>query len=798
MTHKLKRAASAMLVFAMMLSCLPTASAALLGLTRGTRTTTSLAGATRTTPKGYLFGFGGKKFILLDSEVKNGKTYFFVLCEDEYGKHNFNTKENLAVWDPEAETNIAYWLNHDFFENGNGGSYKLPNDIKKYIDTEHEWNTEPIPQLTGTRYESELVTTHGIALLSNYEWKKYVAKIGQDAAGKWMFRTCRADVGTSTMLYTGSDIALGQTNAWTAMAGTLISVRPCFWLSEDFFKNCKLGSMGSDIATQIDAVANPDLYSDKEKQKLFPVSASDVEISGDPVVGNELTANYTYTSDFEEDGTAFEWLESDAADGTYTKIDGADKKTFKLTNAQQGKYIKVSVTPGSKSKINPKGSAVLAENPVGYVFGDTQIKEAINNIKSADASVLFDEIEKANVVFKLDTDLNEFNTQSKNRIAEIFSKMDFDSIETVRSQYAKAVMLEKLNRETDENEVDSILKTDGFVDVERYKELKNNEKVIGEIYQKGFNDFAEFENVFLKAVAVGDFAEADRNNIKAVLNAHSKILSADFSSLSDYRLGVAATEILKGSYSDFAALDSAVTAAVNKAMQTEDIKKADEANNVNGSSKSDSSIVTGSAPSIAYRKDKVPQIETPTEEQINETSVFYDLSLAPWAKEAILSLNEKGVVSGYGNGAFKPNNTLKREEFASMAVNAFYKGEIVKSEAGFADVAPNAWYAAAVDLAAEKGIISGMGDGTFGVGNELTREDMVLILYRLIPNKKEVSAKHFTDDDAISEYAKEAVGYMAAEKLVNGLEDDSFNPKGIATRAMAAKVLYDLLNYLGM
>lgn len=73
MIYKLKRAASIILVFAALLTCLPTASAALLGLTRGTRTTTTLAGSTRTTPKGYLFGFGGKKFILLDSEVKDGK-----------------------------------------------------------------------------------------------------------------------------------------------------------------------------------------------------------------------------------------------------------------------------------------------------------------------------------------------------------------------------------------------------------------------------------------------------------------------------------------------------------------------------------------------------------------------------------------------------------------------------------------------------------------------------------------------------------------------------------------------------
>ena len=137
--------------------------------------------------------------------------------------------------------------------------------------------------------------------------------------------------------------------------------------------------------------------------------------------------------------------------------------------------------------------------------------------------------------------------------------MDFDSIEDVRKQYAKAVLLEKLNCETDKEQIDAILKTDGFTNIERYAELKNNEAAIDKIYRQEFDDFAKFEDIFSKAVALSDFAEADRNNIKTVLNAHSEILSADLSKLSDYRLGIAATEILKGSYSDFNALDSAVT-----------------------------------------------------------------------------------------------------------------------------------------------------------------------------------------------------------------------------------------------
>lgn len=802
MKNKFKRTASAVLAAAMLIMSLPTASAKLIGLNgnHANKETTPREGAVAETPEEYLFTYDGTEFILLDSEEKNGKTYFFILCEDVYGTHNFKTGQEIGYWEPEETDNIAYWLNHDFLENGNDGK-KLPAGIIKHIDMQHEWNTEPRTVLASKegyeKYGSELVTYHGLAVISNYEWQKYVSKIGQNVASHWWFRTMRNNIGggdCSTVLYTGSVCAVGTNNSWN-VGRSPIYVRPCFWISEDFFKEYKVTNAGSDVIVNIDPIVNADLYTDAEKKAMIKVEASDVKVVGEPIVGETLTASYTYKSGFAESDSAFEWYESDSETGDYTKISGADKKNFKLTNNQQGKYIKVSVTPKSVSKLNPYGNAVLAQETFGYVFGEKQINDAINNINSASADNVFDAIDAANVVFKVDTELDYMGSSSRDNVAVIFSKMNYNDVESVRDCYNKAVTLENLNLAGSEAEVDAFLKDDTFVNTERYSQLKSNEYVVNAVYQKDFNDYAEFEKTFSEAVAVSDFDEADRNNVKTILKAHSNILTADISKLSDYRLGIAGAEILKNSYSDFDTLDKAVTEAVNVASNAEDVVKADEASDIN-SSKKPEGTVSGVAPSIAYRQEKIPLIETPTDEQIEEVSVFYDLSAASWAKDAILKLNEKGIVSGYENGSFKPNNILKREEFALMVVNAFYKGEIVNTSANFVDVAPNSWYAAAVDLAAEKGIISGMGDNIFGVGNELTREDMVLILYRLISDKKEVEAKTFTDDNVISDYAKEAVGYMAAEGLVNGLEDGSFNPKGTATRAMAAKVLYDVLNYI--
>ena len=90
------------------------------------RQSTPLAGAVGTTPSEYLFEYDGKKFIMLDKEEKGGKKYFFILCEEAYGNQTFDTSPNrnadtcLAYWEPTDEYNIAYWLNNEFLENGNG------------------------------------------------------------------------------------------------------------------------------------------------------------------------------------------------------------------------------------------------------------------------------------------------------------------------------------------------------------------------------------------------------------------------------------------------------------------------------------------------------------------------------------------------------------------------------------------------------------------------------------------------------------------------------------------------------
>ena len=179
-----------------------------------------------------------------------------------------------------------------------------------------------------------------------------------------------------------------------------------------------------------------------------------------------------------------------------------------------------------------------------------------------------------------------------------------------------------------------------------------------------------------------------------------------------------------------------------------------------------------------------------------KTMPFNDLSGFEWAEPAILSLAEKGVIAGYGNGLFAPSKLVNREEFIKMAVlaaNVFNPD----AECEFEDVNKNQWYYRYIASGVEQGIINGVRNDQFGTGYNITRQDMAVIVYRLAEKKWiDISEKRayvgFDDENLIAEYAKESVSKMYSANIINGVGDNLFAPTEKATRAQAAKILYDV------
>ncbi len=209
----------------------------------------------------------------------------------------------------------------------------------------------------------------------------------------------------------------------------------------------------------------------------------------------------------------------------------------------------------------------------------------------------------------------------------------------------------------------------------------------------------------------------------------------------------------------------------------------------------------GGGGSFAVAPEYVPNT-TPEELNPEKKPVagFVDLAGYEWAATAINGLRNRGIVRGDGNGNYRPGDAVTREEFLSMLLATLY----VETEPGttpFADVKNGEWYTDVVSTAYSLGVTKGMGDGTFGIGQNIIRADMVVLASRLLSNQglaveKGEVAKVFADYDEIPEYAYNDVTAMQQAGLVQGNNEGKFKPMNVLTRAEAASFFWNIFNYI--
>ncbi len=175
---------------------------------------------------------------------------------------------------------------------------------------------------------------------------------------------------------------------------------------------------------------------------------------------------------------------------------------------------------------------------------------------------------------------------------------------------------------------------------------------------------------------------------------------------------------------------------------------------------------------------------------------FADMAPAHWAYKVIQELAAKQLIQGTSATKFEPDRTVTRAEFAAMLVKAL---KLTKTGVmPFGDVPADKWFAQAVSIAYEAGIVNGTGAATFDPNGNITREQMVVMTmkaYRMIDGPAaEVAGAAFTDAAQISRWAVEDVKEAAALELVRGRASGRFMPKGNSTRAEAAQMIYGLIS----
>ncbi len=341
-----------------------------------------------------------------------------------------------------------------------------------------------------------------------------------------------------------------------------------------------------------------------------------------------------------------------------------------------------------------------------------------------------------------------------------------------------------------------ILGTEDFTKKTYYKDLKNEEVDIFNNLSVNIADDI-LENAILYLANNAESPEALMEIVEAEYAEIGVTLDADYNNIKKY------PEILQNmyfdmmdSFEDYGDIVSAFNSA--KAAALGDIPKGGTTTQKPigsfGGGGGGGRVITVADPKVDEEDEEETSSDNAEDTSSDSGLPFNDIADLSYGIDAINRLFEDGVISGDGNGSFRPYDTVLREEYAKMFTLAF---EISSdAEMPFEDVAPDAWYFPYIKNLYGAQIVKGISDTVFGVGQSLTRQDLAVMLYRYLGVEAKASEETFADDADISDYAREAVYTLSYIGIINGYDDGCFYPLNLATRQETAQLIWKTKNYI--
>lgn len=195
-------------------------------------------------------------------------------------------------------------------------------------------------------------------------------------------------------------------------------------------------------------------------------------------------------------------------------------------------------------------------------------------------------------------------------------------------------------------------------------------------------------------------------------------------------------------------------------------------------------------------KPNISDDENITDNDKNDDSSqteFVDLDRSHWAYESIAAMSKSGIINGFEDKTFRPEAAVTRAEFCKMLCGILKTDADESADTDFSDVSRSDWFYDAVRRLAQSGIVKGS-DGMFRPDDNITREDAAVIIKRFAEycgaalGVRRESAE-FDDNSDISDYAKSAVGELYVSEIINGSDNNRFEPKQSMTRAQAAAMI---------
>lgn len=508
-----------------------------------------------------------------------------------------------------------------------------------------------------------------------------------------------------------------------------------------------------------------DFIPDGEKYKISgnagKVSSNMLSLN---VESNKDTAHKSYILTDDDGNFSYSFIMSDGVD--------AGKYTVKLTDVDRGEIYSHD-----------------------FVYADKDKKlEIIGKLKDAKerstAKTALDEC----IEYSLYAYPTSFKISEKilNSVHDAISQTDDFTLENYTTNLNEIFAVSTLKCATEEN-IDKILTE--YSQVYKFE----NERYYS-IYES-FKDVTDANKKFLKN-EIGDLKQI-RELFNEITVLHKMCSEESPGGIADIIVNysdVFPSSVTKLSYNDKVKLGTFI---LNDTINTMTEMKNAVSDMKGGSSGSVSSISDRNLSSVSETSSFASNVAaTVNAETGNKPKYeFADLRDAEWAREAIYALSNKEIINGYDDGDFRPNSNITREEFVKIIVCAFSLNTFGSGNS-FVDVPQEHWAYNYISSAGRNGIVKGDENGAFGIGQNITRQDMAVIIYNVL----ELSGKaedfeineEFSDAKSIADYAKKSVNALKAYKISDGYTDGTFMPLNNATRAEAAQLIYKVLQFANL
>lgn len=497
--------------------------------------------------------------------------------------------------------------------------------------------------------------------------------------------------------------------------------------------------------------------------------------------------------------TVCHWLLSDTPEGPFVPVVGGNSNTYCLRQADVGKYISVRAEPYSSCA--PQQGVTAFSDWMGFVgslnFGCDTLSSASNAAYAVDSRMdtvfsfsgqtrLVLDLKEKKALNRIMLNFNNPQNSKKYRVSYSDDAKSWQTIFTRECDFAaddiffddvqkRYIMIESLSSGAAFGLREAVLANSEQSDEQRQSSLAKTKALLESYFQ---TRRILTDDVVLSAYGVWGAKIAWTSSDASVLAVNGEIGVVNRPSGENENVSLTAT-IVNGA----STLQVQIPLAVKGLGQGGDTPGGSGGRGGNGS---------------------VIKIQPPTPETIAQETKpgsdgqFFKDTQEHWAAEYINRLYEIGIVSGNTDGSFEPDRHVLREEFVKMLVNA--AGLSTEgAEAAFADVHPDAWYYPYIAAALKNKIAAGGGDGLFGIGSPITRQDMAVMLDNtlvvLYAAALADGAADFSDMQDCANYAVGAIERLTGAGILNG-RDGRFAPAEFLTRGEAAKVIAAMLDFV--